>query len=47
MKSEKFAGDIPPLKNFKTPKSIEAGSTCSIACDWGIKPQVRCARALS
>ena len=35
--SEKFAGDIPPLANFKTPKSIEAGSTCSIACDWGDK----------
>ena len=35
VKSEKFASDIPPLKNFKTPKSIDAGSKCSIACDWG------------
>lgn len=33
--AEQFAGDIPPLKNFATPKSIESGTTCSIGCDWG------------
>lgn len=33
--AQKFADDIPPLKNFATPKAVESGMTCSIGCDWG------------
>ena len=35
VESEKFASDIPPLQNFTKPKSIDAGTKCSIACSWG------------
>ena len=33
--AKKFAGDIPPLKNFPSPELVESGTSCSIACDWG------------
>ena len=35
VQSEKFTSDIPPLKNFTSPKSLEAGTDCTVACSWG------------
>jgi hypothetical protein len=35
VQSEKFAGDVPPLKSFEIPKSIASGTTCTLKCDWG------------
>lgn len=34
VESSLFAKDIPPLKNFETPKGISAGTKCSLKCDW-------------
>lgn len=33
--SAQFASNMPPLKNFEKPRSVTAGTECSLQCDWG------------
>ena len=37
-----FDGDIPPLKTFKTAKSVTAGTDCTLKCSWGDAPGQMC-----
>jgi len=40
--AKEFDGDIPPLKTFKTAKSVEAGTDCTLKCSWGDAPGQMC-----
>lgn len=40
--AKEFDGDIPPLKTFKTAKSVEAGTDCTLKCSWGDSPGQMC-----